>query len=169
MLRLPYFNPIRHLIVDPMHYLFLGITHWIVKWLWIENGKLTKSDLELIEKRAKRIKIPADLGRVPDNIATGDGFSAFTADQWRSFIMIYATLILWDLLNESNRKILANFVRAYFLLVSRIIDRNSLNEAHSRLLTVAKLIEEHYGSEYITPNIHLSLHLTECCHNYGPL
>jgi hypothetical protein len=25
MLRLPYFNPIRHLIVDPMHCLFLGI------------------------------------------------------------------------------------------------------------------------------------------------
>ncbi|GBC11559.2 hypothetical protein GLOIN_2v1776801 [Rhizophagus irregularis DAOM 181602=DAOM 197198] len=108
-------------------------------------------------------------GRVPDNIATGDGFSAFTANQWRSFIMIYATPILWDLLDESDRKILANFVRACFLLVSRIIDRNSLNEAHSRLLTVAKLIEEHYGSEYITLNIHLSLHLTECCHDYGPL
>ena len=169
MLRLPYFNLIRHLIVDPMHCLFLGIARWIVKRLWIENGKFTKSDLELIEKRAKRIKMPADLGRVPDNITTGGGFSAFTADQWRSFIMIYATPILWDLLDESDRKILANFVRACFLLVSRIIDRNSLNEAHNRLLTVAKLIEEHYGSEYITPNIHLSLHLTECCHDYGPL
>src|SRR5436853_4324392 len=31
MLRLPYFNPIRHLIVDPMHCLFLGIAKWIVK------------------------------------------------------------------------------------------------------------------------------------------
>jgi hypothetical protein len=74
--------------------------------------------------------MPADLGRVPDNIATGEGFSSFTADQWRSFIMIYATPILWDLLDESDR-------RACFLLVSRIIDRNSLNEAHNRLLTVA--------------------------------
>ena len=26
MLRLPYFNPIRHLVVDPMHCLFLGIS-----------------------------------------------------------------------------------------------------------------------------------------------
>ena len=169
MLKLPYFNPIRHLIVDPMHCLFLGVARWIVKRLWIENGKFTKSDLELIEKRAKKIKMPADLGRVPDNIATGEGFSSFTADQWRSFIMIYATPILWDLLDESDRRILANFVRACFLLVSRIIDRKSLNEAHNRLLTVAKLIEEYYGPEYITPNIHLSLHLTECCHDYGPL
>uniref|UniRef100_U9T5K4 Uncharacterized protein n=1 Tax=Rhizophagus irregularis (strain DAOM 181602 / DAOM 197198 / MUCL 43194) TaxID=747089 RepID=U9T5K4_RHIID len=60
-------------------------------------------------------------------------------------------------------------MKYHHLLLSRIIDRNSLNEAYCRLLTVAKLIEEHYGSEYITPNIHLSLHLTECCHNYGPL
>jgi hypothetical protein len=27
MLRLPYFNPIRHLVIDPMHCLFLKIAH----------------------------------------------------------------------------------------------------------------------------------------------
>ena len=62
MLRLPYHNPIRHLVVDPMHCLFLGISHWIVKRLWIDGNKITKSDLELMEKRAKCIKVPADLG-----------------------------------------------------------------------------------------------------------
>jgi len=49
MLRLPYFDPIRFLVVDPMHNLFLEIAHWIVRWLWINNGKITNSDLELIE------------------------------------------------------------------------------------------------------------------------
>src|SRR6266513_2202784 len=63
MLRLPYFNPIRHLIVDPMHCLFLGIARWIIKRLWIDGGKITKTDLELMEKRAKEIKLPADMGR----------------------------------------------------------------------------------------------------------
>jgi hypothetical protein len=28
--RLPYFNPVRHVTVDPMHCLFLGIAKWIV-------------------------------------------------------------------------------------------------------------------------------------------
>jgi len=41
MLRLPYFNPIRHLIVDPMHCLFLGIARWIIKRLWIDGVKIT--------------------------------------------------------------------------------------------------------------------------------
>jgi hypothetical protein len=49
--------------------------------LWIDGGKITKSDLKLMEKRAKNIKFPADLGRIPYKIATGKGFSGFTADQ----------------------------------------------------------------------------------------
>src|SRR2546429_9874792 len=30
LLRLSYFDPIRFIIIDPMHYLFLGIVKWIV-------------------------------------------------------------------------------------------------------------------------------------------
>ncbi|PKY34287.1 hypothetical protein RhiirB3_453864 [Rhizophagus irregularis] len=99
-----------------------------------------------MEKRAKKIQVLVDLGRIPSKIATGKGFSGYTADQWRSFIMIYATPIMWDLLDEADRKILANFVRA-----------------------LARLIEENYGQEKITPNIHLSLHIVECYQDYRPL
>jgi len=31
LLRLPYFDPIRFTIIDPMHCLFLGIARWIIK------------------------------------------------------------------------------------------------------------------------------------------
>ena len=169
MLRLPYFDPIRFLVVDPMHNLFLGIAHWIVKRLWIEGGKINKNDLELMENRAKNIKIPADLGRIPYKIATGDGFSGYTADQWKSFIMIYAIPLMWDLLDDDDRKILANFVKVYVILTNRIIEDNALDEAHFRLLTVAQLVEDRYGPEMITLNIHLSLHLVEYCRDYGPI
>jgi hypothetical protein len=118
---------------------------------------------------AKQIKIPADLERISSKISTGERFSRFTADQWRLFILIYATPLMWDLLDDPDRKILANFVRACYLLVSRIIDENKLTEAHNRLLKVAQLIENNYGPEMITPNIHLSLHISECCRNYDPL
>jgi hypothetical protein len=151
-----------------MHNLFLGIAYWIIKRLWIDGGKITKPDLELMERRAKQIKVPADLGRIPYKIATGEGFSGYTTDQWKSFIMLYAIPLMWDLLDENDRKILTNFVRACFLLVSRVIDDNLLNVAHTRLLSVAQLVEENYGPEFITPNIHLSLHLAECCRDYGP-
>ena len=76
MLRLPYFNPIRYLVIDLMHCLFLGIAHWIVKRLWSN-----KIDLVLLEERAKIINLPADLGQIPNKISTGEGFFSFTADQ----------------------------------------------------------------------------------------
>ena len=42
------------------------------KRLWIDSGKLSKSDLKLIENRAKQIKLPADIGRIPYKISTGN-------------------------------------------------------------------------------------------------
>ena len=76
---------------------------------------------------------------------------------------------MWDLLDDADREILGNFVRACSLLVCRIIDNNALREAHDRLLSMARLIEENYGPEFITPNIHLSLHISEYCNDYGPV
>ena len=74
MLRLPYFDPIRFLVVDLMHNLFLGIAHWTVKRLWIDNDKIIKAHPELMEKRAKQIKVPADVKRIPYKIAIGEDF-----------------------------------------------------------------------------------------------
>src|SRR5256885_15371505 len=91
--RLPYFDPTKFLIVDPMHCLFLGIAKWIVTRLWIEENRLTMKHLEIMQERANKIKVPLDIGRIPNKIATGDGFSGFTADQWKTFILIYATTI----------------------------------------------------------------------------
>jgi len=70
-----------------------------------------------MEKRAKQIKLPSDLGQIPYKIATGEGFSGFTADQWKNFVLIYAIPLMWDLLNGSNQEILNNFVRVCSLLV----------------------------------------------------
>ena len=47
-----------------------------------------------MEKHAKNIKIPADLERISYKIATEERFSGFTADQWKTFIMVYATPIM---------------------------------------------------------------------------
>jgi hypothetical protein len=77
--------------------------------------------------------------------------------------MIYTTPIMWGLLDEADQKILANFVRVCSLLVCRIINNDALLKAHYRLYQVARLIKEHYGQEKITPNIHLSLYIVECC------
>ncbi|GET55402.1 hypothetical protein GLOIN_2v1786147 [Rhizophagus irregularis DAOM 181602=DAOM 197198] len=169
LLRLPYFDPIRFITIDPMHCLFLGIAKWIVRRLWIENGVLTTHILKTVQKKMDEFKVPADLDRIPGKVDCGDGFSNFTADQWRIFFTIYATVSLWEHLSENDRKILVNFVRICSISVSRIVEVDFMREAHQRLINLVKLIEENYGHDKITPNLHLSLHLCECSLDYGPL
>jgi hypothetical protein len=81
MHRLPYFNPVHFLVIDPMHCLFLSIAKWIVIRLWIEKEKLSPQDLLLMQNRANKIQVPADIGRIPGKISMGDSFSGFSADQ----------------------------------------------------------------------------------------
>jgi hypothetical protein len=167
--RLPYFDPVQFLIVDPMHCLFLGISKWIVTRLWIEEGILTSDHLAIMQRRANKMELPSDIGRIPNKIAMGEGFSGFTADQWKTFMLVYATTITWDLLPKEDKEILSYFVRACNVLVCRIISKSGLNEAHQCLLSMVKLVEQRYGPEKITPNMHLCLHICECAFDYGPL
>ena len=81
LLRLPYFDPIRFITVDPMHCLFLGIAKWIMKRIWVDMGILSSNDLNNIQKKMNEFQVPADLGRIPGKIYCGEGFSNFTADQ----------------------------------------------------------------------------------------
>lgn len=167
--RLDYFNPVRFCVVDPMHCLFLGVAKWIVTKLWIGEGILNNDQLKVMQKRADAIKLTSDLGRRPVRIATGDGFSNFTADMWKIFIMIFAIPITWDFLDRTDKKILAYFVRACKILTSRELRKDELNEAFTRLVEMNKLVEQKYGQEKISPNLHLCLHICECALDYGPL
>jgi hypothetical protein len=167
LLRLPYMDPIRFAVVDPMHCLFLGIAKWIIQSIFIKENKLNSDQLRVAQRRMNNVQLPSDIGRIPPKIAIGEGFSKLTADQWKTFIMIYATTILWDMLDDNDRKILGHFVRACNLLVARFVTEDDLREAQERLRDMSINIERTYGPEYITSNIHLSLHIPECIRDYG--
>ncbi len=59
--------------------------------------------------------------------------------------MIYTILIMWDLLDDNNQKILTSFVRVCIILMTYIIENDALDKAHFLLLMVVCLIEENYG------------------------
>jgi hypothetical protein len=54
-------------------------------------------------------------------------------------------------------------------LVARFITDDDLKEAQERLKDMAHLIENTYGPKFITSNIHLALHISDCCRDYGPI
>src|SRR5436853_4518226 len=81
--------------------------------------------------------------------------------------MIYSTTILWDMLDDNDRKILGYFVWTCNLLVTRIITEVDLKEAQESLKDMAYHIERVYGPEFITSNIYLALHIPDGCCDYS--
>jgi len=73
-----------------------------------------------------------------------------------------------DMLDLGDKEIIFNFVCACNSLIGRIVEQSDIDEAHNRLINMAQLIEKYYGPTYISSNIHLSLHIRQCCLDYGP-
>ncbi len=92
LLELPYFDPVRHHVIDPMHNLYLGTPKHVLQ-VWIQTGIVTAKDLQVLEARVEKIKCPADVGRLPSKI--GSGFSGFTALQWRYWTVTYSPVVLF--------------------------------------------------------------------------
>jgi hypothetical protein len=128
LLRFPYMDPICFAAIDPMHCLFLGVAKWIIKSIFVNQEKLSMEQLRVAQSKMDHVELPSDIGCIPLKIAIGERFSNFTTDQWKTFIMIYSTTILWDILNNNDRKILGHFVQACNLLIIRIITEDDLKE-----------------------------------------
>ena len=94
LLELPYFDPVRMLLIDPMHNLFLGTAKRVTQTFWLEKQILSTSDLQTKHKRLSNIAVPSDLGRLPQHIESG---STFTAQQWKNWVLYFSLMCLFDL------------------------------------------------------------------------
>ena len=81
-----------------------------------------------------------------------------------NFYLIASPIVLYDLLDdEVDQPILTYFVCACTIFVYKILTPELLEKAHQLFLMLLKLIEETYGKQKISPNLHLSLHIAESC------
>lgn len=167
-LRLPYFDPVRMLIIDPMHCLYLGIAKHF-KNVLISKEIITTKLLEEMQSLIDLCITPPGLGRIPHKVSAGTGFSGFTADQFKNWTNLFSLIIF------SNISIPVDHINCwrYFVLASRIFSKTNINESDvlmgdALLLKFCRRVEELYGKKYITPNMHLSCHLKDCILDYGP-
>ena len=166
LLELPHFDPIRFGIIDPMHNLLLGTPKHVFS-LWVEQGRLSKHDLDSIQEQCAMFKIPYDIGRLPVKI--GSNFAGFSADQWRTWTTVLSAVLLKGILPERDYTCWILYVNACRILCSRIITTSDIRTAHGYLLLFCKKVETIYGKSVCTANMHLHLHLAECLQDYGPV
>ena len=81
LLRLPYFDPTRILVIDPMHNLYLGTAKSMLP-LWMERGIIVKQHYDKIQNLVDTMIVPTGIGRIPLKII--NGFAGFKADQFKN-------------------------------------------------------------------------------------
>ena len=64
ILDLPYFDPVKTLLIDPMHNLFLGTAKHIAREIWIGRNIVDRSSLDVIQQRLEKFTIPSDLSTI---------------------------------------------------------------------------------------------------------
>ena len=165
--RLPYLDLCRATVVDPMHNLFLGTAHRILDRAWLnsEPPRITRSQIQEIQKTIDATPLPSDMGRIPLKVASG--FSSFTSDQWRTWTLVYSTLTLRDVLDEEDRRIWQDFVDAVSIWTQRIISVDEVEKGHELIIRFLNGVQGRYGHETIAINMHMHIHLAECILDCG--
>lgn len=155
LLDLPYFDPVRMCPIDPMHNLCLGNSKHMIK-LWIEKGLLVPKDYDILQEAVDSIHVPPSVGRILSKIASS--FSSFTADQLKNWMSLFSQMVLIDKFPKNDIECWHHFVLATRLLCNPCITLNDINLADTLLVYFCKRVERMYGSDVITPNMHLHCH-----------
>ena len=121
LIELPYFDPPRMLIIDPMHNLFWGTGKHMLH-LWVNSGILSNSDFSIIQETVDCMIVPTVVGRTPRKILTS--FSSFTANQFKNWIIIFSIPSLYGILAPEHLECWRDFV-----LACRIICKHCLTES----------------------------------------
>lgn len=164
---LPYFNCIQFTIIDPMHNLFLGTAKHVMKNVWIQDNLIQQAQFERIHSIVQDTLVPSSVGRIPHKILSG--FSAFTADQWKNWCLIYSLVALNGILPSADLECWRIFVQMCILLCTPLISLNNVTEVGNLAIKFGKMFESLYGKHRVTPNMHLHVHIKECILDYGPV
>lgn len=166
LLRLPYFDIVRMSSTDPMHTFLLGM---VKRETELNLKLLDSSQTEEFLRRVKSVRVPYDIGRLPNNVFDrGEGLSGITAAQWKSYIIVYARPCLYKLLPHRAYKCIVLLSEIISLIVSPVF-------THDNIATLYRLLHEHhnlfcqyYGKWAVTVNYHMSLHIPDMILDLGP-
>ena len=150
-----------------MHNLFLGTANHFLKAVWLESGVISQAQFEIIQHRVDLATTPSGIGRIPNKISSG--FSSFTADQWKHWVVYFSLISLLEILHGDHLECWHHFVLACRILCQRKLTTEQVRLADALLLQFCRRTERLYGHHVVTPNMHMHCHLRACIEDLGPL
>ncbi|SMN01272.1 hypothetical protein SPONN_2357 [uncultured Candidatus Thioglobus sp.] len=165
LVRLPYFDLIRMVSIDPMHTVHLGMVRKETE-LILSTLAPTKKD-EFI-RRVKSLKLPYDLGRLPTNMFDSTGLSGVTAAQWKTFAIVYARPCLYKLLAPEPYKCLVLLAKIVEMISSPVYILEDIPKLYRLITDHHQLFRKVYGKWAVSVNYHMCLHIPDIVMDLGP-
>ena len=152
---LPYFDPIRMLIIDPMHNLYLGTARHIFNKVWMPCIIKEKRTLAEINCRVDSLTVPSTVcfSRIPSPTDY-----SLTGEQWMLWVNYYSIYCMHGILTEDEMECWRSFVFASRLLSPSSISNENVALADTLLLSFCRRFENLHGSPSITPNMYMHGH-----------
>ena len=166
LLELPYFNPVRMLILDPMHNLYLGTAKHVFHKIWMVQFLQDRNALAEVNSRVASITVPSTVhfSRIPSPTN-----NSLTAEQWMIWVNYYSIFCMYSILTKEELECWRTFVLASRLLCLQSLSEEDVSLADALLLTFCRRFENLHGPSSVTPNMHMHAHLSECVKDFGPL
>ena len=166
LLDLPYFDPIRMLLIDPMHNLYMGTAKHFTFAILIGRNILSTLDLDTIKDRLDNTIVPSGLGRLPSSISPS---TFLTAEQWQNWTLYFSIYCLYGLIPPEQLECWRHFVLACRKISEYTLSQDNLVVADTLFVRFCKKVKELYGREALTPNMHMHCHLVSCMQDFGPM
>ena len=145
---------------------FLSIAKYTIE-TWKSLNILKGPHYCQLQSKVDEILPPPKIGRIPRKISSG--FSCFTADEWKNWILVYSIYSLKGVLPEPHYSCWCIFVQACTLICQLFVTHEDIKEAHHLIIAFCKEFQKLYGKEYCTPNMHMACHIRDNMIDYGPL
>lgn len=168
LVRLPYFDMVRMVSIDPMHTFLLGM---VKRETMYNLEQLTPTSRHEFLRRLKSIKLPYDVGRLPSNLfddEDNNGLGSATAQQWKNYIVTFARPCLYKLIPERAYKSIVLLAQIVTMIASPILALEDISHLEQLLHYHHKLFRQVYGKWSVTINYHMALHLPDIILDLGP-
>ena len=167
----PCFDIIEGFVPDFMHSVLLGVTRQFTG-LWLDASHhdkpwhLQKDQQQLVDDFILAQKSPTELARCPRSLIHR---KFWKASEWRSFLLIYSPIVLKDVLPVKYFNHWMLLVISLHLLCQDVVSPENMSTAEVSLHKFVILVENLYGIEHVSYNVHQMIHLANAVKQWGPL
>jgi len=166
----PHFDTVSGFAPDYMHCVCLGVVRQIVNMSLDSSNHLKPyylaSRIEEIDELLKLQSPPSEITRTPRSITQKQYWKA---SEWRAFLLFYSVVIFAKVMQRRYYNHWLCLVCGMLLLLSPKVTNMEIKHAQRCFLKFVVQFADLYGTENLSYNVHLLLHLGDSTKIYGCL